>query len=426
MSVQSSGGSRDKEEETRHRVSILNTEHRILNTHITLNRKGRSMIKEITLTWPSVIEFGAGRLEKLKDHLSGNKRIYFLCDPPIKAKIEPLLAELRDGFEVEISTDVVPEPPFEALEKLLEPVRVFSPDAIVGVGGGSAMDLAKLVSVLFTGEQKTEEIIGIGQVKDRKVKLFTVSTTSGTGSEVTPIAVLTDTAQKLKKGVVSKFIIPDVAIVDPELTTTLPPAITASTGMDAMTHCIEAFTNRHSHPIIDNLALEGIRLIAQNLETAVKSGNDLDARTAMALGSLYGGLCLGPVNTAAVHAMAYPLGGEFKIPHGVSNSVLLPFVMSFNLPSCVEKYAQVAHVVGVSPEGSNEDMARKGILKIRDISERCGIPSGIRDLHIPESAIPSMAEAALKVKRLMENNPRTVALGDAEAIFRQAYRGVIE
>ncbi len=385
------------------------------------------MIGDVTLNWPSVIEFGSGRLEKLKEHLGGCRRVFILSDPPIMTKIEPVVGELKSqSIEVQVSTDVVPEPPFEALERLLEPVRTFDPDAVVGVGGGSAMDLAKLVAVLFSGAQRAEEIIGIGKVKTRKVKLVTVSTTSGTGSEVTPIAVLTDIQHKLKKGMVSTFLVPDVAIVDPELTLTLPPAITAATGMDAMTHCIEQYTNRHAHPIIDNIALAGIRLIAANLETAVHSGDSLEARTAMALGSLYGGLGLGPVNTAAVHALAYPLGGEFKIPHGVSNSVLLPFVMDFNLPACVDKYADIAEAVGIPPHGSREEMAKQGILKIREISERCGIPSSIHEFGIPESAIPSMAEAAMKVKRLLDNNPRTVDLEGAESIYRKAYQGVVE
>jgi len=384
------------------------------------------VIPGIKLERPSTIEFGAGRVRTLLKHLQGAKRVFVLSDPPIKKYVEPIFDELASmGSKIQISTEVVPEPPLEALESLLAPVREFSPDAIVGIGGGSAMDLSKLVSVLFPGKQQVEEIIGIDKINSRDVKLITVSTTAGTGSEVTPIAVLTDLKNKLKKGVVSSFIIPDVAIVDPELTLSVPPAITAATGMDAMTHCIEAYTNKNSHPIVDNLAREGIRLIALNLENAVNNPGNIEARTAMALGSLYGGLCLGPVNTAAVHAMAYPLGGEFKISHGVSNSVLLPFVMSFNLPVCISKYAEIAVAVGLPVEGDKEDMARKGMVRIRDISQRCSIPSGIKELGIPEEAISEMAVSALKVKRLMDNNPREVTLKDAEEIYKNAYDGKI-
>ena len=384
------------------------------------------MIRDITLSWPPFIEFGAGKLSMLASHLGECSRVFVLCDPPIAPRIDPILGQLKvSGIQVMVSMDVVPEPPFEALERQLESVREFSPDAVVGIGGGSAMDLAKVIAVLFPGEQKPHEVVGIGKVKGRRVKLITVSTTSGTGSEVTPIAVLTDSEQHLKKGVVSRYLIADVAIVDPELTFTVPADITAATGVDALSHCLEAYTNRHAHPVIDTIALEGIRLAAAHLETAVKDGGNVEARSAMSLASLYGGMCLGPVNTAATHALAYPLGGEYKIAHGISISVLLPFVMMFNLPAATEKYANIARAVGIPEEPSLEAMGKKGIMKIRQISERCGIPSSMAAFDIPESAIPSMADAAMKVTRLLENNPRTVTRNDAEEIFRKAYAGVV-
>ncbi len=386
------------------------------------------MISQITLNWPSVIEFGPGKISTLREHLEDCKRIFILIDQPlINKKLNLFIKNLKtEQNEVLLSSEVIPEPPIESLENLLTPIKSFGPDAVVGIGGGSTMDLAKLVAVLFSSEQKVSDIIGTDNVKSRNCKLITVSSTSGTGSEVTPIAILTDTQQKLKKGVVSKYIIPDIAIVDPELTLSVPPSITASTGMDAMTHCIEAYTNIHSHPIIDTIALEGIRLIATHIETAVKSGNDREARTAMALGSLYGGLCLGPVNTAAVHALAYPLGGEFKIPHGTSNSVLLPFVMRFNLEKCTEKYAKIADAISLNVNDSKNEKAKNCILKIREISEKCGIPSGLKDLSIKKSSISSMAQAAYKVTRLLDNNPRPLTISDIESIYLKAYSGSID
>jgi alcohol dehydrogenase class IV len=385
------------------------------------------MIAPITLNLPATIEFGAGKIETLRDHLAQSDRVFVLVDPPILPAVQPLLNELSGtGMAVEISTEIVPEPPIETLENLLAPVREFGPDTVIGIGGGSTMDLAKLVAVLFTGEQQVADVIGIGNVRGRRVKLITASTTSGTGSEVTPIAVLTDKAEKLKKGVVSPHIVPDVAIVDPALTVGMPPAITASTGMDAMTHCIEAFTNRHAHPMIDDLALSGIRLIAANLETAVRDGENLEARTAMALGSMYGGMCLGPVNTAAVHALAYPLGGTFGVAHGVSNSVLLPFVMAFNLPECIAKYAKVGRAMGLAPIGDENSMAQAAIEGVRDLSGRCGIPGGLRELNIPETAVPDMSDSAMAVTRLLANNPREVTRPDAEKIFRAAFGESVE
>jgi len=383
-------------------------------------------INPVTLNWPNHIEFGSGKIKTLVNYLKDSKRVFVLIDPPIKPLLEDIFKEVSKlGIELNISTNVVPEPPINELKKHFEPVKKFSPDTVVGIGGGSAMDMAKLIAVLFDGSQKVEDVIGIGNVKSRHVKLICASTTSGTGSEVTPIAVLTDTEAKLKKGVVSPYLVPDVSIVDPDLTIGLPSAITAATGMDAMTHCIEAYTNKHAHPIIDNITLEGIRLIGRSLERACNNGKDIEARTDLALGSLYGGLALGPVNTAAVHALAYPLGGEFKISHGVSNSVLLPFVMQFNYTSSKEKYANVAKALGVKDTGNTEDMARAAVKKVREISNRCKIPASIKELGIPENAINEMSEAAMKVVRLLGNNPRTVTLEDVKGIYRKAYDGVV-
>ncbi len=382
------------------------------------------MIANITLNLPSVIEFGAGKIGTLPHHLQGFTRVFILVDKPVFTKIEPIAGELeKSGSTVLLSTEVVPEPPIDTLSGLLQTVKLFNPDAVVGVGGGSTMDLAKLLAVLCSGEQQIHEVIGINKLGSRKTRLILAATTSGTGSEVTPIAVLTDTREKLKKGVVSPHLVADVTIVDPELTLALPAPVTAATGMDAMTHCIEAYTNRFAHPVIDNIALQGIRLISENLETAVLAGDNLEARTAMALGSLYGGLCLGPVNTAAVHALAYPLGGEFNVPHGVANSVLLPFVMDFNLPACTEKYAQVARTMGVTIQGSPDSVAKEGIRNIKQLSQRCGIPSGLRQLNIHAGAIPSMAKSAMLVTRLLDNNPRKLELSDAQAIFTAAFNG---
>lgn len=385
------------------------------------------MISDITLNLPSTIEFGVGKIASLIDHLRSSNRVFFLVDKPILEAVEPIIKIVAEsGAEIKVSTEVVPEPPIESLEKLLMPVKEFNPDTVVGIGGGSTMDLAKLVSVLFPGNQKIQEIIGIGNVLSRTVKLVTAATTSGTGSEVTPIAVLTDTKAGLKKGVVSNHILPDVAIVDPALAKGMPPFLTAVTGMDAITHCIEAYTNRIAHPIIDSYALQGIKRMTSSLQAAVDNGENIKARTDMALGSLYGGLCLGPVNTAAVHALAYPLGGVFKVSHGVSNSVLLPFVMNFNLPSCIDRYAEIGRVMGLADTDSEEILARSTISALRKLSNQCGIPSSLEELKIPKSAIPGMADAAMDVQRLLVNNPREVTPADAVTIYEAAYYGVLD
>ena len=382
------------------------------------------MLNDITLNIPATIEFGSGKIRTLKDHLKENKNVFFLVDPPILILVQPLIDELKQGgMNIEVSTDIIPEPPIENLEELLPVVKKFNPDGIVGIGGGSTMDLAKLVSVLLDGNQRVSDIIGIANVNSRSVKLITAATTSGTGSEVTPIAVITDTEAGLKKGVVSEYLVPDVSIVDPDLTKNMPPSLTAVTGMDAMTHCIESYTNRFAHPIVDSFALEGIRLMSRNLEPAVNDGANEAARAAMALGSFYGGLCLGPVNTAAVHALAYPLGGLFKVSHGTSNSVLLPYVMNFNLPACIPRYATIGRTMGLDSTLSDKELAELTIEKISDLSAACGIPATLKELDVPRSAIQKMAEAALLVQRLLNNNPREVTLSDAVDIYTRAYEG---
>jgi alcohol dehydrogenase class IV len=246
-------------------------------------------------------------------------------------------------------------------------------------------------------------------------------TTAGTGSEVSPNAILLDERDKLKKGIVSPYLIADVAYVDPQLTITVPAKITAETGMDALTHCIEAYTNKFAHPAIDMYALMGIKLIAGHLLRAVKDGNDLEAREALLLGSLYGGLCLGPVNTAAVHALSYPLGGEFHISHGLSNAILLPSVMKFNRSANLKKYAEVAIACG-APQGANDDeTAQNGVDFITQLSKDCGIPTKLTEIGIPSEAVDHMAKAAMDVQRLLKNNPRPVTEADAKAIYESLY-----
>lgn len=246
-------------------------------------------------------------------------------------------------------------------------------------------------------------------------------TTAGTGSEVSPISVLLDETEQLKKAAISPHLTPDAAYVDPKFSVTLPPAVTAATGLDALTHCIEVYANRVAHPMVDLYALQGIRLISANLLRAVEHGDDLEARTNMALGSLYGGLGLSPVNTAAVHALSYPLGSEFHVAHGVSNAVFLPHVMRFNLPAAPERYAEVALALGAEAGKTAEETAQRGLDMVTELSKKCGIPESMSEFGVPEEAIPRMATAAMTVTRLLKNNLRALTVADAEAIYRAAY-----
>jgi alcohol dehydrogenase class IV len=306
------------------------------------------------------------------------------------------------------------------VEETLSAARAAQADAVLGIGGGSAMDVAKVVAALYDGEQEIGDTFGIENLASRALFLACLPTTSGTGSEVSPNSILLDEAENLKKGIVSPHLVPDAAYVDPLLTVSVPPEVTAATGLDALIHCIESYANRFAHPIVDLYALQGIRLINHNLVRTVEDGQDLEARTNMALGSLYGGLCLAPVNTAAVHALAYPLGSEFHVAHGISNAVLLPHVFRFNMSAAPERHAQIALALGVKDEGSPLETAQRGLARIEALFEQCGVPSSLAELGVPREAIPGMAQAAMKVTRLLNNNLRELTEADARAIYQAA------
>ncbi len=293
-------------------------------------------------------------------------------------------------------------------------------DFVIGLGGGSAMDVAKLVAALFGSAQTFDEVVGLDILRSRSLPLACIPTTAGTGSEVTPIAILEDEEAQLKKGVVSSHLVPDFAYLDARLTVSMPRKVTASTGIDALTHCIEAYANKVAHPVVDGWALEGIRLIAANLETACNEPDNLAAREAMLMGSHFGGMCLGPVNTAAVHALAYPLGGEFHVPHGVANSLLLPHVIRFNAETDPRRYADVAHAMGAQCTGDLAIDAEACITEIERLSAAVGIDRRLSDVGISSNAIPGMAAAAMTVQRLLRNNPREVSEEDAVRIYEAA------
>ena len=381
-------------------------------------------MKQITLLQPQKIVFGTGCIQTfVDDYLKmGLQRLFVLTAPPIRPLIEETLTALTNaGVGVEVFQDIVAEPTVNDFKKMLEIARQFKADSVVGIGGGSVLDVTKLIAALINSTQQVEDCFGTGFIQKKGLWFACLPTTAGTGSEVSPNAILLDERDHLKKGIVSPFLIADVAYVDPKLTWTVPAKVTADTGMDALTHCIEAYTNKFAHPSVDIYALQGIRLIAANLEKAVKNGQDQEAREALAFGSLYGGLCLGPVNTAAVHALSYPLGGEFHIPHGLSNAILLPSVMKFNAPAAMKRYAEVAIAMGCEPGKNDEETAQRGVDFIYHLADAVGIPKKLTDLGIPQIAVDGMAKAAMEVQRLLKNNPREVTEQDARDIYNSLY-----
>jgi alcohol dehydrogenase class IV len=350
------------------------------------------------------------------------RRVLLVTSPSLLPELESLKNVFNCNDVKLIEAPLVKsEPTCALMDQVLQATRSESVEGVLGIGGGSPMDVAKLAAALLPSKQRVQEVLGINLLQGRKLPLICVPTTAGTGSEVSPNAILLDESDHLKKGAVSPHLVPDAAFIDPLLTVSVPPAVTAATGIDALTHCIEAYTNTFAHPAVDIYALQGIRLISANLLRAVQNGADAEARANLALGSYFGGLCLGPVNTAAVHALSYPLGGQFHVAHGVSNAVLLPHVMRFNFSNAPERYAEVALALGVERDGSALISAERGVEHISRLSRACGVPQRLSDLGIPRAAIPAMAEAAMKVTRLLKNNPRPVTYEDAIQIYEASY-----
>ncbi|MEJ6981411.1 iron-containing alcohol dehydrogenase [Pedobacter sp. P351] len=382
------------------------------------------MSQELKIYFPGKLVFGKGSLDSLTEELLAvpSGKVLIITIDPLLSTLDKLINTLKDaGLSVFTDTSITQEPSFDDFKNLLAKVSPFNADVVLGIGGGSVLDIAKLLAAQLGNEQSLEEIVGIGLLKGRKKKLICVPATSGTGSEASPNAILVDNFDNQKKGIISPFLVPDSVYVDPLLTISVPPSITAATGLDALTHCLEAYTNKFSQAFIDIYAFEGMRLIAANIVKAVKEGTNEEARTQVAMGSLLGGFCLGPVNTAGVHALSYPLGSMFHLAHGLSNALLLPYVMEFNIPAAPQRYADVALALGCTPEAYPNDTAFKGVEKIRELIKDCGIPARLSELSIPQDAIPKMAEDAMKITRLLKNNPRPITIEDAIGIYTEAY-----
>ncbi|MBP6431219.1 MAG: iron-containing alcohol dehydrogenase [Ferruginibacter sp.] len=382
------------------------------------------MRQNLTIFFPGKLVFGNGCIAQLANEvlqLKSNK-VFIATIEPLKNAIEEFLLQLStNNIKVLIDTSIIAEPSFIDFKKLMQVVAPFNPDVVIGIGGGSVLDIAKLVAAQLNNEQQLKDYVGIGLLKRRNKKLICVPATSGTGSEVSPNAILVDDSDNQKKGIISPFLVPDIVYVDPLLTISVPSAITAATGIDALTHCMEAYTNKFSQTFIDIYAYEGMKLIAANIEEAVKNGSNVEAREKVAMGSLLGGFCLGPVNTAAVHALSYPLGSMYHLSHGLSNALLLPYVMEYNIIGAEKKYAEVALALGCSIKATDKETALAGVEKIKQINAACGIPSSLKEVGVKIEDIPAIAKDAMKVQRLLKNNPREVLETDAIAIYKKAF-----
>jgi alcohol dehydrogenase class IV len=368
----------------------------------------------IEIARPAIIEFGSGLVSATGRwaRARGLNRTLVVADAFNAARVD--LLDLPG--EVVVFGEVKPEPDLPNLEKVLALAGQVKPDLVVGFGGGSAMDLAKLAAVLPGSGQSFMEVVGPEKVHGRRVALFQVPTTSGTGSEGGTRSLVTDPATQNKAAVQSRHMLADIAIVDPDLTLTVPPAVTAATGVDAMAHCVEAFTSRKAHPLIDLYALEGIRLVGRFLKRAVRDGADSEARAGLALASMYGGFCLGPVNTTAGHAVAYPLGTRHHIPHGHACALVFPHTLAFNAPVVAEKTELVLQALGL-PASADERTVRDATF---GFCADLGIEMRLSKLGVPDSDFETMAQEAHAIRRLLDNNPRDLSQAQILAMYRAA------
>ena len=364
---------------------------------------------------------GAADLGVLAGSLLG-PRVLFVTDPGIMrlGLADATLASMGVGVAV---FDAVEADPSQ--ETLLAAVAAGQgATGVVGFGGGSAMDVAKLAALLLGSGEDLGAAWGVGNARGPRLPLVLVPTTAGTGSEVTPVAIITVGAEE-KRGVSSPILLPDLALLDPDLTLGLPPAITAATGIDAMVHAIEAYAsvNPNANPVSRLLAREALRLLGANVETAVRQGENRAARGAMLLGAMLAGQAFANAPVAAVHALAYPLGGIFHIPHGLSNALVLPQVLAFNAPVAGAVYAEIAADAFPELAGIEGSQARCAafIAELAALSARVGLPARLRDVGVPNDALPRLAREAMKQTRLLVNNPRPVTEADALAIYRAAW-----
>jgi alcohol dehydrogenase len=335
--------------------------------------------------------------------------------------LEPARISLEaQGFAVSTFSNVVADPPEHIVMDAVRCAREHQADLVIGFGGGSSMDVAKLVAVLAGSEQALNQIYGIGNVRGQRLALIQVPTTAGTGSEVTNIAIVT-TGETTKMGVVAPQLYADLALLDAELTLGLPPLVTAATGIDAMVHAIEAYTSKHKkNPLSDNLARQALGLLSANLMTACENGRDLKAREAMLLGACLAGQAFSNAPVAAVHALAYPIGGIFHVPHGLSNSLVLPHVLRFNASHAAPLYAELADIVVPGASGSHAARTEGLIDAMQQIARRTGIQTRLQEVGIAQADLDRLADDAMLQTRLLGNNPREITRADARAIYAAA------
>lgn len=369
----------------------------------------------------------AGAAQQLGEHVVNRfpsaRRALLVTDPGfLRTGLvdAPVRALKASGLDVAVYSEVMADPPEAVVEDAISAARAHRSDLVIGLGGGSSMDVAKLIAVLANAQQNLRDIYGIGNVRGARLPLVQIPTTAGTGSEVTNIAIVT-TGATTKMGIVAPQLYADMALIDAELTLGLPPAVTAATGIDAMVHAIEAYTSRHKkNPLSDMLARKALQLLSANLIQACENGRNLAARQAMLLGAMLAGQAFANAPVAAVHALAYPIGGMFHVPHGLSNSLVLPHVLRFNAPAAAPLYAELADIIVPAATGSTEARAEALAVAMQQIATITGIERTLQQVGVRAEDLDRLADEAMLQTRLLGNNPREVTRDDARAIYAAA------
>ena len=384
------------------------------------------MFKTYALSLPNSLIFGVGAIGTIADKVKefGKGKILIITDKGVvdAGLLEKVLIPLgQAGLKAYIFDQIEPNPRDHTVIKAFEFAKEIECGIIIGLGGGSPIDAAKAVGVLMTNPGPIQDYLRGTVLKNSPPPLIAIPTTSGSGSEVTQFSVVVDTERSFKAGIASPLLIPKVAIVDPSFMESMPPSLSAATGMDALTHAIEAFVSVNSQPLSDGLALQAIRLIGAFLRPSVANGSNKEARSQMAIASTLAGIAFSNAGVGLVHAMAHPLGGRFDVPHGIANAILLPSIMRFNLIARLEKYGQVAQALGEKVEGlSAVDAGKKSVGAISQLSADIGIPGCLGDVNVKAEGLPQMSADAMNMKRAISANPRVVSQEEIEKLYREA------
>ena len=383
-------------------------------------------MKDFIFQMPRKIEVGFSKSREIAKIIKEMelKRVLIVIDYNLKKMgianhIFDNLKEANISFK--IFDNIKNEPTITEIDQAINDLNIASNyDGIIGIGGGSTIDVAKLLAVSGSIEGSIRNYIGTNLIDKSAIPLIILPTTSGTGAEVTPNAIVKDKKKEWKKGIVSPYLIPDLVILDPELTFSVPPKVTAETGIDAFTHAIECFICKKSNPMSDLFALDSMRLINKYLRRVVRNGSDKEARYYMALGSLYGGIAITNSGTGGVHALAYPLGGKYNISHGLSNSILLADVMEFNVKAVPEKFIKVAEVMGIETTNFPKEKVVESVVdEIRKLVNDVGIT--IKGFEVSEKILDNLATMAIsEQQRLLKNNPRSISYEDARQIYKKS------